>query len=156
MVEVIIVIAIIGILATITIPLINTTLNRYNARAEARELMIQFKKAKLAAVKHYRSVYINFINVGTANSQYQIFVNVDRDTNSPHTYDPGSGDILLVDRYLPSDVRLFSTTFAGGQAGYDSRGLPTQIAGKEVVIKGAAGARSYKLTVSQTGNVSVN
>ena len=60
LVEVIIVIAIIGILSAIAIPGILDTLPRYRLRAEARELMINFKKAKVEAVKHNRDVVVLF------------------------------------------------------------------------------------------------
>ena len=54
LIEVIIVVAIIGILSAVAIPAIMHTLPRYRLRAEARELVINFKKAKIEAVKHNR------------------------------------------------------------------------------------------------------
>nr|WP_319392828.1 hypothetical protein [uncultured Desulfobacter sp.] len=62
-----------------------------------------------------------------------IFVNVDRDTNEPHTYDPGAGDILLEIKILRQNVQLISTTFTNNQAGYDSRGLPLQLSNQNIV-----------------------
>lgn len=156
LIELIIIIAIVGILAMIMVPVFMNTLPRYYARAEARELMFQFKKAKLEAVKRNRDVCIDFINVGTANSQYRIFVNVDRDTNTPHTYDPGAGDVLIADQQLQKNVQFVSTTFTNSQAGFNNRGLPLQLANQNIVLgAGTAGSRSYTLIVSQTGNVRI-
>ena len=151
LVEIIVVIAIVGIFAIIIIPKFATTMTGYHARAEARELMIQFKKSKLAAVKHYRDVYIDF---DLGGNSYQIFVNVDRDTNVPNTFDPANGDISLVNRQLQANVQLISTTFTNNRAGYNSRGLPLQLANQNIVL-GAPGSRTYTLSVSQTGNVSI-
>ena len=152
--EMLIVILIIGIFAIIVFPRISDTIRKYNARAEARELAVQFKKAKLAAVKHYRDVWITFRNVGGVDSGYMIFVNVDRDTNTPHTYDPGAGDILLENKTLRQNVQLISTTFTNNQAGYNSRGLPLQLSNQNIVL-GSTGSRTYTLSVTQTGNVRI-
>ena len=153
LIEIMVVIAIIGILIAIIAPRIGTVRTQYYSRIEARELMIQFKKSKLEAVKRNRDVCIDF-NLG--GNSYQIFVNVDRDTNAPHTFDPINGDILLVNRPLKVTVLLLSTTFTNNQAGYNSRGLPLQAANQNIVLGiGAAGSRSYTLAVSMTGNVRI-
>lgn len=154
LIEFLIVILIIGIFAVIVFPLISSTLRQYDARAEARELAVQFKKAKLEAVKHYRDVCIDFLNVGGVNSGYRIFVNVDRDTNSPNTYNPGAGDILLVNKTLNPNVQLISTTFTNSQARFDPRGLPLQLANQNIVL-GSTGSRTYTLSITQTGSVRI-
>lgn len=154
LIEFMVVLGIISILIAVMYPVISDALRQYGARAAARELTVHFKKAKLEAVKHYRDVYIDFTNVGGANSGYRIFVNVDRDTNSPRQYNSAAGDILLVTNALEKDVRILSTTFPDNQAGYNSRGLPTQIANLNVVL-GATGSRTYTLSVAASGNVRI-
>ncbi len=153
LIEAVIVIAIIGIMATIIVPLITTTTFQYYSRTEARELAIQFKKAKLEAVKRNRDVCIDFFYHPTEPKLwYRIFVNADRDANAPHTID--AGDIVLVNRQLRSNVQFQGTTFTNNQAGYNFRGLPLQASNQNIVL-GAPGSRIYTLAVSQTGNVSI-
>jgi type IV fimbrial biogenesis protein FimT len=151
LIEVIIVIAIIGILSAVAIPGIMATIPRYRLRAEARELMINFKKAKVEAVKHHRDVVILFVDapgVGPGGS-YQMFVNMDRDP-SPHTFDPGAGDISLVSKQVGTNIRL-ENNFTDDQAGYDNRGLPINLG--SVKLEPSDGSRTYTLSASLTGNV---
>lgn len=148
LVEVMIVVAIIGILAAVATPGIIASLPRYRLRAEARELVINFKKAKLEAVKRNRDVVINFTGVGTPVGSYQMYVNVDNVT--PRTFDPPT-DIQLVNQPMRANVQLVSTTF--NPAGYNSRGLPLGAANQNVVLRTSDGSRSYTLTVSSAGNV---
>jgi type IV fimbrial biogenesis protein FimT len=127
------------------------TLPRYRLRAEARELMINFKKAKVEAVKHNRDVVILFADAPVAGpgGSYQMFVNMDNDANTPHTLD--AGDIPLVGNpQLDKDVRLVSS-FANDQAGYNNRGLPIQFG--NVTVGTSDGSRTYTLSVSTAGNV---
>ncbi len=150
--ELLIVMGIIGILAAVALPVITETLLKYHGRTEARELAIQFKKAKLEAVKRNRDVCIDFLNVDATNSGYRVFVNVDRDTNTPHTFDVGAGDVLLSDRTLNTNVQLSNSTFTNNQGGYNSRGLP--LTNRSIQI-GATGSRVYTLSVSTAGNVRI-
>lgn len=155
LIEFMVVLTIVGILIATAYPLISGTIRQYKARTAARELTINFKKAKLAAVKYYRDVYIDFFNVGGTNCSYQIFVNVDRDTTLPKsTYNPGAGDILLDNVTLDPNVQLISTTFSNSQAGFNSRGLPTQASNQNIVL-GSSDSRTYTLSVTLTGNVRV-
>lgn len=151
LVELMIVVAILGILAAVATPMIIASLPRYRLRAEARELMINFKKAKLEAVKRNREVVIAFAGVGTQNGSYQVFVNVDGIT--PRTYDPPT-DIQLVNQQIRTSVQLVSATFtAANPAGYNPRGMPLGIANQNVVVGTTDGSRNYTLTVSQAGNI---
>lgn len=153
LVEVMIVVAIVGILAAVATPMITASLPRYRLRAEARELVINFKKAKMEAVKRNRDVVIFFVDAvaGSQNGSYQVFVNVDRDTNSPHTYNPPV-DIRLVNQQMRTNVQLVSN-FTNEQAGYNNRGMPLQLANQNVTLTTSDGSRSYILTVSSAGNV---
>ncbi len=153
LIEVIIVIAIAAILAAVAYPLIITTVPRYHLREEARELMINFKRAKVEAVKHNRDVVILFADapaVGPGGS-YQIFVNMDGDGNSPHTID--AGDILLgANHQIRTNMRLISNFgVPANQAGYNNRGLPLQLG--NVTLGTNDGSRTYTLFVSLAGNV---
>lgn len=157
LVEVMIAVAIIGILAAVATPAIIATIPRYRLRAEVRELMINFKKAKIEAVKRNRDVVINFTGAGTPNGSYQIYVNVDkiipRTYNPPPVVPPAVPDIQLVNQQMRANVQLVSTTFtAANPAGYNPRAMPLSIPGS-VVLRTSDGSREYTLTVSRAGNV---
>lgn len=148
LVELMIVVAIMGILAAIATPMIMASIPRYRLRAEARELVINFKKAKLEAVKRNRDVVVEFVGAGTPNGSYRVFVNVDRII--PRTYNPPT-DIQLANQQIRANVLLVSTTF--NPAGYSPRGLPLGAANQNVVLSTGDGSRTYTLTMSQAGNV---
>lgn len=152
LVELMVVVTIVGILAAVAFPSITASIPRYRLRAEARELMINFKKAKVEAVKRNRDVVITFVDAvaGVQNGSYQVFVNVDRDTATPHTYNPPT-DIELVNRPIPTNMRLTSN-FTNEQAGYSSNGLPIQTPNQNVVLATQDGSRTYTLTVSAAGD----
>jgi type IV fimbrial biogenesis protein FimT len=156
LVEVIVVVAIIGILSAIATPMIMASLPRYRLRAEARELMINFKKAKIEAVKRNRDVVILFVDAvpGVQDGSYQIFVNVDRDVSVPHTFDPAppNNDILLVNQQVRTNVQLVSN-FTNEQAGYNNRALPLQAANQSVALSTTDGSRTLTVRVSPAGNV---
>jgi type IV fimbrial biogenesis protein FimT len=145
--ELMIIVAILGILAAVATPMIMTSIPRYRLRAEARELLINFKKVKLEAVKRNRNVVIQFTpGVAPQRGSYLIFV--DTDNNNAYADPP---DILLVNQQIREMVLLKSTTF--NPAGYNSRGLPLGAANQNVVLETTDGSRQYTLTVSQAGAV---
>jgi type IV fimbrial biogenesis protein FimT len=153
LVEVMIVIAIIGITAAIVTPSIIAMIPRYHLRAEVRELMINFKRAKLEAVKRNRDVVIEFTGVGTPNGSYQIYANVDRIAAPSRAFN-SPPDIQLVNQPIRTDVRLVNSTFtAVNPAGYNPSGLPLGFANQNVVLATSDGVRTYTLTVSLAGNV---
>ncbi len=151
LIEVMIVIAILGILSSVALPLILASIPRYHLRAEVHELVINFKRAKVEAVKHNRDVVILFQDTPAAGpgGSYQMFVNVDR--NAPPTLD--AGDLpLVINKQIRPDMQL-NSNFLNDIAGYNSRGLPLQISNVSVGTRD--GARNYTLSVSSAGNVRV-
>lgn len=165
LVEVMIVVAIIGILAAVATPRILESLPRYRLRAAARELVIDFKKAKIEAVKRNRDVLLQFTleTVGDegAGGSYQVFV----DNNNDGKCD-GAGCVPPVTPVVPSEfiktvtmparVRLFVdplTAFTGNSAGYTSRGLPWKNQLGTVKLKTSDGARTYEVSLSSAGGV---
>ena len=151
LIEVMIVVAIIGILSAIAIPEIMSAIPRYKLRAVARELVIDFKKAKIEAVKQNRNVLLEFNleTVGDPNNggSYQICV----DNNNNGSCD--GGEIYKVAN-MTNKARLEGTTFVApvNLAGYTSRGLPNNGLGT-VTLKSNDGAREYKISLSSAGGV---
>lgn len=155
LVELMIVVAILGILAAVATPMIMASLPRYRLRAEARELMINFKKAKMEAVKRNRNVVIQFTpGVAPQGGSYRVFVDTDKNNNfvdvdGDDVADPP--DIQLIKQSMRSNVLLLNTTFVGNNTGYNARGLPLSLG--SVVLRISDASRAYKLTVSRAGGV---
>jgi type IV fimbrial biogenesis protein FimT len=151
LVELMVVIAILGILGAVALPMITKTLPNYRLRAEARELAINFKKARLEAVKRNRNVVIEFPDPLPAGS-YRIFVDMDND----NIFDPDV-DLELLNWTLRPQTQLVSTNFANHQARYTPRGTPDgNIDNREIVLRTDDGSRGYRLTLSVAGNINLN
>lgn len=121
LVEIVIVVAIIGILAAVATPGIMTTLQLYRLRAEARELVINFKKAKFEAVRRNREVVLAFTpGVGSQSGSYQIFVK--NNNSNVYTYQPAT-DSILNTQQIRQNVILSNVTFTNNNTWYDSRGM---------------------------------
>jgi type IV fimbrial biogenesis protein FimT len=133
----------------VAIPSLSQIRPRYEARAEARELVINLKKAKLEAVKRNRNVVVLFTpGVGNAGG-YQIFV----DINADFDYDPADNDVPLTDWRLRRNVRLAT---ALDNTGYNSRGMLIGANGAvEVSSIATNGDVPHRISVSQSGSVRV-
>jgi type IV fimbrial biogenesis protein FimT len=152
LVEVMIVVAIIGILAAVATPMIMASLPRYRLRAVARELMIDFKKAKIEAVKRNRDVLLAFTleTVGNADAGGSYLICVDNNNNGLCD----AGEVIMT-KNMPDKVRLTGTTFTAPDhvAGYISRGLPWKNQFGAVTLKTSDGTRGYVLTLGPGGRV---
>jgi type IV fimbrial biogenesis protein FimT len=150
--EMVVIIGIIAISAAIAGPDLIEAVRRYQLRAETRELLINFKKAKAEAVKYNKNAIIEFLNIGAVNgSSYRVFVNMNNDP--ANNFD--IGDIIIANHQIRPSVQLVGTTFTNAKAGYNSRGLPIQAANQNVVIGLASGVQSFTLSVSLAGNVKI-
>jgi len=152
LVEVMVVVAIIGILAAVATPMIMASLPRYRLRAAVRELVIDFKKAKIEAVKRNRDVLLVFTleTVGNADAGGSYQICVDNNNN-----DLCEASEIIKDVNMPPRVRLEGTTFTTPDhwAGYTSRGLPWESNWGTVSLKTIDGARSYQISMSSAGGV---
>ena len=150
LVELVVVLAILGILGAVALPQVIGSLPTYRLRAEARELVSNFKKARLEAVKRNRTVLIQFPEPLPGNS-YRIFV----DMNNNNSYDPGVDEELINWSLRPQTV-LVSTNFTNNRAGYNERGLPVgNIDNRTVTLRTLDGSRGYVLTLSIAGNINL-
>src|SRR4030042_1810717 len=92
-IEVIVVVAIIGIIAAVGIPGFSKWLPNYRLRLAAQEILSGFQLAKTTAIKRNTNCTVIFsvpsigryVNVGGVNYEYVIFVDSDRDLE----YDAG-------------------------------------------------------------------
>lgn len=153
LVEVIIVVAIVGILAAAVTPGIMASLARYRLRADVRELVINFKKAKLEAVKQNRDVVIAFTpGVGSQGGSYQVFV--ENSSPTDHIYQAGT-DILLNTRQVGGSTLLSNTTFTANKTWYDSRGMVSSLRTGACVLRTSDDIKQSRMVLSTTGVVRI-
>jgi type IV fimbrial biogenesis protein FimT len=150
LVELMTVIAILAILAAVAFPLLFSALPNYRLRAAARELMIDFKKAKVEAIKRNKNVLIQFTPVVGAGpgGSYELCVDSDNDGAC------GAGEVIA-NIAMPRDVRLTQTSFTSNKAGYNPRGLPWNNLIGNVTMSTVDGKRTYQISLSMAGAVSM-
>jgi type IV fimbrial biogenesis protein FimT len=124
-------------------------LPNYRAKTAARDIISNFQKAKMEAVKRNTDVVITFTT--TQAGSYRIFV----DNNSDGNFTAGERVLARVN--MPKDVFLYNTTFTGDKTGYNSRGLPwnnrwgrVEIRNNKLIIRAT---RYYQATLSSAGHV---
>ncbi|OGQ98931.1 MAG: hypothetical protein A2505_03340 [Deltaproteobacteria bacterium RIFOXYD12_FULL_55_16] len=142
-------IAIMGIMAAVGIQMAASTVPRYNLRAEARELVINFKMAKFEAMKRNRDVVLAFTpGVGTEGGSYQVFA----DANGNHTYQDGI-DTNLAFHPLRANILLTNITFTANRTWYEPSGMVTLAKTGRCEIQMSDGSNRYGLVLSTTGVV---
>ena len=145
LVELLVTIGIIGILAAVVISAISSTIPKYQLRAAAREVVVDFKKAKAEAVKRNRSVLVEF-TPATVGGSYLICV----DSNKSSSCDVN--DPVLRSVTLTQNVRLVSTTFTSNRTGFTNRGLVLGGNNGSLTLQNRHGSRSQVITLSGAGN----
>ena len=118
--EMMVVIAIIGITAAIAIPNVISYLPKHRLNGGARDVYSAMQYARLKAVKEKTPVSIIF-NIGT--DSFTVF----DDSNGNGTID--GGDTVLKTGNMPPDVNMTNETEFTGLVtwcGFNSRGLPVQ------------------------------
>jgi type IV fimbrial biogenesis protein FimT len=153
MVELMIVMVVIAILSAIAVPNIISWLPNYRLKSAARDMLSNFQKAKMEAVKANKDVIIQFTTGAYTPSgqvgSYRIFVDDDSDGNFT------AGERVLAQVNMPKNVSLDdanNTTFTGDTTGYNSRGLPWNNRWGSVEIRNNK-SRYYKASLSAAGHV---
>jgi type IV fimbrial biogenesis protein FimT len=148
MVELMIVIVVIAILSAIAVPNIISWLPNYRLKAAARDVISNFQKAKMEAVKANKDVIIQFTpGVYAASGQvgsYQVFVDDNSDGNFT------AGERVLAQMNMPKNVSLYTTNFTGDKTGFNSRALPRDLGSVEIRNNKS---RYYKASLSFAGHV---
>jgi len=143
LIEVIVVMAVVGIMVTIAgISLVSSSRNA-ELRSSSRELYSQFQRAKLESIKRNLPVAIIFVS----STRYQIFI----DNNNDKVLD--SGEDILADIKTKNGVAFQNINFGGdSKTGFTSRGRPTGGAGS-VEIVNTVTSKKFKLTTTLAGYV---
>jgi len=158
LVEALVVLAIIGVLGAVALPLIINTLPDYRLRAAARELVIDFKKVKLEAVKRNRTILLEFTPATPGNPEQGGSYRICVEDSFPGTCE---GNTVLKVVAMPRNIRLVDTedlplTFSTNVAGYNSRGLPWRNQFGAVPLQTANGSRLYHIRLQPGGRVFID
>lgn len=150
LVELVVVVGIIGIVSAIAFPIIGKMGPNYRLRSAARNLVADFQKTKLEAVKRNTYVVMEF-TTGTYTEtggvgSYKVCVDTNKDKSC------GAGETVLLTQPMPKSVTLYATSFAGSKSGYNQRGLPLSANGN---VKLRIEGKSYQLSLSSAGYVSL-
>ena len=155
MVELMIVIVVIAILSAIAVPNIISRLPNYRAKAAARDMISNFQKAKMEAVKRNRDVIIQFTPGAYAVSgqvgSYQVFVDDGSGGGIAGDGIQNGSESVLAQVTMPKNVSLYSANFsATTTTGYNSRALPLNLG--NVRIRNNK-SRYYEASLSTAGNI---
>ena len=149
-------IAIIAILSAIAVPNIISWLPNYRAKAAARDMISNFQKAKMEAVKRNTDVVITFTTGGYVPSghvgSYQIFLDDGSGGGIAGDGIQNGSERILAQVNMPKNVSLYTTTFTGDTTGYNSRALPWKSRLGSVEIRNSK-SRYYMASLSFAGHV---
>lgn len=166
-IEVMVVIAIIGIMSAIAIPAFSTWLPNYRLRSAARDLYSNFQLAKLTAIKNNTYCAVTFNQpVGGTTYDYVVFLDADDDLE----YDAGEEVITKV-LWSSYDYVSYDTSEGGGDGltftdnddnlpmiGFRPNGLPINNAlgfGAGTAFLKNTRNRTTSVIVSLAGNIRI-
>ena len=154
--ELMVVIGIIAVLAGTSVPAVINWLPDYRLRAAASDLVSNFQKAKLEAVKRNSNVVISFTVCAYSPTggcgSYEIFADDGSGGGTKGNYTREGSEAIIARVAMPRNVSLISTNFSGNISGYNCRGLPLRWGSVEIKNNNL---RRYKASLSSAGNVSL-
>lgn len=135
--EIMVTIAIVGVLAAIAIPNYFAWLPEKRLRSSTRDLYSDLQKAKLAAIKRNSNVAITFIvascgalppsSIPNPAGSYVVFVDDGQGGGTPNDNILNGNEPTLINRSMLPGVALCSAAFGGTTppvASFNPRGLP--------------------------------
>ena len=151
--ELMIVIAIIGIVTAITSPYLITYIYSSKLDSAVRDLQSTMQYARLRAVKENADVIVIF---STDNQTYTAFVDDGGTTGTAGDGVQAGGETTIRSGTMPNNVDMYSVTFGGGTGltiQFDSRGRPNGPGGAYMRI---ASQNRYKgVRVNITGKPAI-
>lgn len=165
LVELVIIVAIVGILAAIATPSIMEWMPNIRFRGASQELFGHMQQAKMEAVKRSANVVVRFNTVacpGFPNPNavpdpgggYTIFADDGAGGGVAKNNTQDGAEATLMQQTMPRNVALCNQTFPGGWTGFQSTGLPVANNVGGVTINNDRG-RSATMTMTFAGGVRI-
>ena len=156
LIELMVTVAIIGIVAAIAVGSLNTLLPRYRTKSAARQVRGDLQKAKLEAVKQNETVLVDF-NVASGTNPGSCITCFDKDSDD----DCDSADDIITQTNMGdyAGIELQSASFTSGisRFSFNSRGLPinggTFSAGTAVINCTSDAAYSLSISLASSGRL---
>jgi len=141
--ELMIVLALIGIMAGVITPSFMQWRDRSKVKGDAANLRAAFEMAKLRAIKHNTNVVVTFPDT----TSFQVFV----DTNNNGAQD--AGEDRIASRTLSPGVTITENTFVGNDMAFNPRGAANGPNSTGTVTMTSPGGERYSVVVSSFGRV---
>lgn len=156
LVELMTVLAIIAILASLSVSNLIACRPRYQLGAAVTEILSMLQNARLRAVKENRRVVVLFDPDGNGRLEgdYIAFVDNGNGGAGEWTRQGEDGEPLVAGGKVPEGIRLERTTFAHDRLRFDSRGHLIDI-NRRIILKNSDGL-SKKIFVYASGNCRVD
>lgn len=149
--EVMVVVAIIGILAAIVIPNMFAYLPKHRLNQGARAVYSAIQTARLRAVKDQTDVVVDF-DLGA--DSLKVFIDDGRGAGGVAGDSVQNGDEPTVrSESMPRDVDISAAAFAGANtwAEFDSRGMPNGLSGTVTLESTSQPQHARRISVSAAG-----
>jgi len=152
-IELIMVIAIMGVLMAIAIPNFSQWIANYRLKAATREIYSNFQKARIEAIKTNSNIVVSF-NLGAGT--YQVFVDNGGTTGTASDDTQNGDERILATVTMPAGVVLDSVNFSFGSTtpGFTPRGLPLSSRIGNVRVRNVNN-ELYQVTLSLAGGVTL-
>jgi prepilin-type N-terminal cleavage/methylation domain-containing protein len=141
--ELMVVIAILGVMAGIMTPSFMAWRDRSRVKGDATELRAVFESAKLRAIKHNTNAVVTFPDT----TSYQAFV----DANDNGIRD--GGEDIIASRTLTPGVTITGNTFVGQDMAFNPRGMANGPNSTGTITMTSPGGERYSVVVSSFGRV---
>ena len=151
LVELLIVIAIMGIIAAVTIPGYLAFIPNYRLRSAAEELQGDIQFAKIRAIK--LGVVVS-IRVNTATDTYTMFVDNGAGANTGNGALDGDEGAPIKTATMASGIDITGVTFTNNAVQFNSRGLPFNWNNGQISITNTKG-RTAVVEVDEAGSVDI-
>ena len=142
--EVAVAIAIVAVIAAITMPNYLKWLRGYKLRGATSNLVADLEMAKIRAIRENASIVVKFYT-----NHYEVFVD-----NNPNDGDWQAGELRLRNRDLPAGVSINHTEFTGNQTHFNGRGIPPEILNERKITL-TNSINTKKISINRMGYMNV-
>lgn len=156
-VEIMVVIVIVGVLASIAFSGLRTWIPNYRLKAAAEELHSSMQRAKAMAVKANRSVGMEFFPVvcPPEGGSYRFFIDDGAGTGTAKDDTMTGSESAFLSVSMPAGVCLSGTSWGGNRGGFTAQGVTSASGPGSVTLRHVKIARTYTVSVLVSGGVKI-